>query len=99
MDPLATGLLPVLINKATKIQELIQNANKEYIAEFKLGFNTDTQDITGNIVNKYEGKIVVSEREINDALLKSKGSIQQIPPIYSAIAKNGVRLYFLLEKE
>lgn len=98
LDPLATGLLPVLINKATKIQELIQNANKEYIAEFKLGLNTDTQDITGNIVNKYEGKIVVSEREINNALLRFKGSIQQIPPIYSAISQNGVRLYILARK-
>ena len=98
LDPLATGLLPVLINKATKIQELIQNASKEYIAEFKLGLTTDTQDITGNLFNKYEGKIVVSKREINDVLSKFKGTIQQIPPMYSAISKNGVRLYNLARK-
>lgn len=98
LDPLATGLLPILINKATKIQELIQNANKEYIAEFKLGLTTDTQDITGNLVNKYEGKIIISKREIDDVLSKFKGTIQQIPPMYSAISKNGVRLYNLARK-
>lgn len=98
LDPLATGLLPILINKATKVQELIQNADKEYIAEFCLGLTTDTQDITGSITNKYDGVINVSKKELNNVLLSFKGAIQQTPPMYSAISKNGVRLYNLARR-
>lgn len=97
LDPMATGLLPVLINKATKLQELLQNGNKEYIAEFKLGITTDTQDITGKIIKEFKN-VNVSEEQILSALKKFTGEIMQIPPMYSAISKDGVRLYKLARK-
>ena len=97
LDPMATGLLPVLVNKATKIQELLQNGNKEYIAEFKLGITTDTQDITGKIIKEFEN-VNVSEEQILSSLKKFTGEIVQTPPMYSAISKSGVRLYKLARK-
>ena len=97
LDPMATGLLPVLINKATKLQEFLQNGNKEYIAEFKLGLTTDTQDITGKIIKEFEN-INVSEEQVLGALENFTGEIMQIPPMYSAISKDGVRLYKLARK-
>lgn len=97
LDPMATGLLPVLINKATKLQEFLQNGNKEYIAEFKLGIVTDTQDVTGKIVKEFEN-INVSEEQVLGALENFTGEIMQIPPMYSAISKDGVRLYKLARK-
>ena len=97
LDPMATGLLPVLVNKATKIQELLQNGNKEYIAEFKLGITTDTQDITGKIIKEFEN-VNVSEEQILSSLKKFTGEIVQTPPMYSAISKSGIRLYKLARK-
>lgn len=97
LDPMATGLLPVLINKATKLQELLQNGNKEYIAEFKLGMTTDTQDITGKIIQEFEN-VNVSKDQVLSVLKKFTGEIMQIPPMYSAISKDGVRLYKLARK-
>lgn len=98
LDPLATGLLPILINKATKIQGLIQNADKEYIAKFKLGITTDTEDITGAITSKYKDDFSVSEEELKNVLIRFTGDLKQVPPMYSAISKDGIRLYSLARK-
>lgn len=97
LDPMATGLLPVLVNKATKAQEFLQGSNKEYQAGFKLGVCTDTQDITGKVLKKV-GNVDVTENKLKETLKKFEGCISQIPPMYSAISKNGVRLYKLARR-
>lgn len=93
LDPMATGVLPILVGMATKLQSVIPETDKEYIAGFKLGISTDTQDITGNVLERAEMKI--SENQIRKVLSKFKGEIMQIPPMYSAVKKDGVRLYAL----
>lgn len=96
LDPMATGVLPIFIGRATKIQQFMPKTNKEYIAEFKLGLTTDTLDITGN---KTSSMITnVKEDEIKNILDKFVGNISQVPPMYSAIQKNGTRLYHLARK-
>ena len=91
LDPLATGVLVVCINKATKVCELLTSLDKEYIAEFKLGMLTDTLDIEGNILK--EEKINISKDELISVLDKFKGKYMQTVPIYSAIKVNGKKLY------
>ncbi len=97
LDPMATGLLPMLLNKATKVQELLQSSEKEYLASFKLGISTDTLDITGKIVKKTDD-FKVNKDQLEDVLKSFEGFIEQVPPMYSAISKNGVRLYTLARK-
>ena len=97
LDPMATGLLPILLNKATKIQDFFQNANKEYLAEFKLGIVTDTEDITGKVVKTFSD-FNISKEYLSEVLVNFKGEILQTPPMYSAISKDGVRLYKLARK-
>lgn len=91
LDPLATGVLVVCINKATKVCELLTSLDKEYIAEFKLGMLTDTLDIEGNILK--EEKINITKDELISVLDKFKGKYMQTVPIYSAIKVNGKKLY------
>jgi tRNA pseudouridine55 synthase len=91
LDPLATGVLVVCINKATKVCELLTSLDKEYIAEFKLGMLTDTLDIEGNILK--EEKINITKDELISVLDKFKGKYLQTVPIYSAIKVNGKKLY------
>lgn len=93
LDPMATGVLPVLIGNATKLQSIIPESDKEYIAGFKLGVFTDTQDITGKVLKSLEVKI--SKETLLKCLNQFKGKIMQIPPMYSAVKKDGVRLYEL----
>ncbi len=93
LDPLATGVLPILLGSATKAQNLLPDSDKEYIAEFLLGIETDTQDITGRVLNK--SKVSVTKAELESVLEKFKGKIKQIPPMYSAVKKDGKRLYDL----
>ena len=93
LDPMATGVLPVLIGRATRLSELGLNANKRYTASVRLGVTTDTLDITGNILT--ETKADISDEQLNAALEKFKGEQMQTPPMYSAISKDGVRLYDL----
>jgi len=97
LDPMATGLLPILLNKATKIQGMLQSRDKEYLAEFKLGITTDTQDITGKIMQSTK-KVDVTENKLLEVLENFTGNILQLPPMYSAVSKNGVRLYKLARK-
>lgn len=97
LDPLATGVLPILIGKATKFQDLFLNKSKEYKASFKLGIETDTQDITGEILSESFVPNFKKE-EIQNALNFFKGKIEQTPPMYSAIKQDGQRLYNLARK-
>jgi tRNA pseudouridine55 synthase len=91
LDPLATGVLVVTIGQATKISELLTCTYKEYIAEVKLGIETDTLDITGTIL-KEENKDILKE-EIEKALKEIKGKYEQTVPLYSAVKINGKKLY------
>lgn len=91
LDPLATGVLVVCVNKATKICELLTSLDKEYIAEFRLGLLTDTLDIEGNIIK--ESKVNINKDDLVNALNKIKGKYMQTVPIYSAIKVNGKKLY------
>jgi len=97
LDPLATGVLPILIGKATKFQDLLLNKSKEYKASFKLGIETDTQDITGKILSESFVPHLKNE-DIKTTLNLFKGKIEQIPPMYSAIKQDGQRLYNLARK-
>ncbi len=91
LDPLATGVLVLTVNQATKISELITSYDKEYIAEVVLGIETDTLDITGNILK--ETKTRFTKKEIENVLNKMIGFYDQEVPIYSAVKINGKRLY------
>lgn len=93
LDPMATGVLPLLLGKATRIQEFIQDSGKEYIAGFKLGIRTDTLDIWGNILE--EKQVSVSQSALEAAVARYKGDILQTPPMYSAVQIGGRRLYDL----
>ncbi|MDH4263713.1 MAG: tRNA pseudouridine(55) synthase TruB [Spirochaetia bacterium] len=94
LDPLATGVLPILVNKATKLSETLMSGSKEYDGTLIFGQEYDTQDITGTPI----GKTSDLSPDINLEFLKNaasfyKGEIDQIPPIFSAIKKNGKPLY------
>jgi len=95
LDPDATGVLPICIGKATKVVDLLTNKDKTYRATFQLGFQTDTQDISGNVIQSYKDVISISDRDVQQALLSFLGDYMQVPPMYSAIKKDGKRLYEL----
>ncbi len=97
LDPLATGVLVVCVGKATKLAQDIENDNKTYIAEFELGYKTDSYDIDGRVIAVSDRK-VVSVEELKRTLNEFKGKISQVPPMYSAIKVNGKRLYELARK-
>lgn len=93
LDPLATGVLPVFIGKATALSSHLLDADKEYVARVRLGVSTDSCDITGNVIKQSEVK--VTEKELLEVVNSFKGEILQTPPIFSALKKDGVRLYEL----
>jgi len=93
LDPMAKGVLPVCVGRATKAAELLSQKDKVYSAKLLLGVSTDTQDITGNILEKNE--VNVTEDEIINAVNSFIGEISQIPPMHSAIKKGGKPLYAL----
>lgn len=93
LDPNATGVLPILLGNATKTQDLILNHDKSYIAEFMLGKTTDTLDIWGTVTNEVQS--CASKEDILNVLPEFRGVISQIPPMFSAVQKNGQRLYDL----
>jgi tRNA pseudouridine55 synthase len=97
LDPFAEGLLLICIGKATKKVEKLMSLKKEYIAKIKLGTETDTQDITGNVTDAIKPKIF-SENQIKNVLNMFLGEIEQIPPMYSALKHKGQRLYSLARK-
>ena len=93
LDPMATGVLPVLLGRATVLSGLLLDANKRYTAAVKLGVSTDTDDITGNIIS--ESQVNITNEQISGVLKHFTGILMQRPPIYSALKKDGVRLYKL----
>ncbi|MBE6729806.1 MAG: tRNA pseudouridine(55) synthase TruB [Ruminococcaceae bacterium] len=93
LDPLATGVLPLLVGRATSLCPYLLNADKRYIATVKLGIITDTLDITGNVLS--EAVPSVSRERLEEAINNFIGAQLQIPPAYSAIKKDGVPLYKL----
>ncbi len=93
LDPMAEGVLPVMIGGATRFLNFLPESDKGYRASFILGKTTDTLDITGNVTAEYENN--VSESDVSEALKFFKGKIMQTPPMYSAVSVNGKRLYEL----
>ena len=93
LDPMATGVLPVFVGRATRAVEFAEKSDKEYIAGIKLGVVTNTQDITGEVLE--ERPVSVSRKELEAALEGFRGDILQIPPMYSAIKIGGKKLYEL----
>ena len=98
LDPIAEGLLIVMINNATKFSDNLMKRDKEYFVELELGYETDTYDTEGEITEKYEGNIDVSTEGIIEAVNSFTGEIMQVPPMYSAIKINGEKLYELARK-
>ena len=93
LDPDATGVLPVCLGKATKVCELLTDKKKTYLAVVRLGVQTDTQDLTGTIVEEKE--VQVTGEQIRETAAFFLGEYEQIPPMYSAVKVNGKRLYEL----
>ena len=93
LDPNATGVLPVLLGNATKAQDLIVNHDKSYIADFRLGFTTDTLDIWGQVKTQAESRC--TQAAVEAVLPRFRGDIEQVPPMFSAVKQNGQRLYAL----
>ena len=93
LDPLATGVLPVMIGGATKFLSHLPEHDKGYLAEFELGKTTDTLDITGNLTGEFP--VNCSDEQVRYAVESFKGKIMQVPPMYSAVSVGGKRLYEL----
>lgn len=93
LDPMATGVLPVTVNKATKLFDLFLDKRKTYVAEFEFGYETDTLDATGTVMCKND--VTVSREQLEAVLSTMIGKISQMPPKYSAKKVNGKRAYDL----
>ena len=93
LDPMATGVLPVAVGGATRFIDFIPDSDKSYRARFLLGKTTDTLDITGQVLA--ESEVNVKREDIEKILPEFRGEIFQVPPMYSALKKDGVRLYDL----
>ncbi len=91
LDPLATGVLVICLNRYTKLNELLASNEKEYIAEVTLGIKTDTLDIEGNVLEEKE--TVVNKEDLEKTLKKYETTYEQEVPIYSAVKVNGKKLY------
>ena len=96
LDPMATGVLPVFVGRATRGVEFFEHAEKTYEATIRLGLSTDTEDITGTVIQTHP--VLISEAEFLAVLSQFRGKIQQIPPMYSALKVNGQKLYELARK-
>ena len=86
LDPMCTGVLPVLTENFTKLSDIFPS-DKAYICKIVLGIETDTEDITGEVINKSD--VNVSEEQFVSVLKSFIGEIEQIPPMYSSVKKNG----------
>ena len=97
LDPMATGLLMLVVGRATKIQDLLMSEDKQYVGTITLGATTTTQDAEGEIIEEREvGSL--GDEAIRAAFEKYSGNFEQIPPMVSAIKKDGVPLYKLARK-
>lgn len=93
LDPDATGVLPVCLGSATKLCDMLTDKEKEYIAKVQLGVTTDTQDMTGTVLEKKE--VDVTKEQVREMIQSFVGSYEQVPPMYSALKVNGKKLYEL----
>ncbi len=93
LDPMATGVLPVFAGRATRAAEYVQGSEKSYTARFRLGITTDTQDITGEVLE--EKAVTCTKEDVERILERFRGEQLQTPPMYSAIQVDGRRLYQL----
>lgn len=93
LDPMATGVLPIMLGGATRFSQYLPVHDKAYQARILLGTVTDTLDVTGEILEKRD--VNVTPDELNEAVMYFLGDIKQLPPMYSAVSKDGVRLYKL----
>ena len=96
LDPMATGVLPVFIGRATRAVEFADKGDKEYVAGLKLGRSTNTQDTSGEVLEQHP--VNVTPEQLEAVLPQFRGDILQIPPMYSAIKINGKKLYELARK-
>jgi tRNA pseudouridine55 synthase len=92
LDPFAEGVLICCVNQATKLADFLLHGTKTYIAELKLGEETDTQDLTGTVISTTEPEYY-STKTIQRIFKGFEGSLEQLPPVYSALKHNGVPLY------
>lgn len=96
LDPMATGVLPVFVGRATRGVEFFEHAEKTYETELLLGVATDTEDTTGTVLTRRE--VSVTQEQLTEVLERFRGEIMQIPPMYSALKVNGQKLYDLARK-
>lgn len=96
LDPMATGVLPVFVGQATRAVEFAENSRKEYVAGLRLGQVTNTQDVTGETLETRP--VAASRSDVEAALARFLGDLQQLPPMYSAIKVGGQKLYDLARK-
>ena len=96
LDPMATGVLPVFVGRGTRAVEFFEHAEKTYETVLRFGITTDTEDITGNVLE--EKQVNITEEVLETALEQFRGEIQQIPPMYSALKINGQKLCDLARK-
>lgn len=96
LDPDAEGVLPVCLGSGTKLCDMLTDKNKEYVATVRLGVKTDTQDMSGEVLE--EAEVTITEEQLYETAAEFVGKIMQIPPMYSAIKVNGQRLYELARK-
>lgn len=93
LDPDAVGVLPVCLGSGTKLCDMLTDKDKEYVAELLLGVETDTQDITGQVL--VEKEVTCDEMRIRECIMEFQGEYMQVPPMYSALKVNGKKLYEL----
>lgn len=97
LDPLASGVLPVMLGTATRVCDLLMDHEKTYTATIRLGLTTDSQDVTGEVLSEYAGALPSFE-EFRAVSEQFCGEIEQVPPMYSALKKNGQKLVDLARK-
>ena len=96
LDPMATGVLPVFVGRATRGVEFFEHAEKTYETVLRLGITTDTEDVTGTVLTQQA--VSVTEEQLETALQQFRGEILQVPPMYSALKVNGQKLCDLARK-
>ena len=96
LDPMATGVLPVFVGRATRGVEFFEHAEKTYEAQIRFGLTTDTEDITGTVLSEKE--VNLTQEDLLGILPRFRGDILQVPPMYSALKVNGQKLYDLARK-
>ncbi|BAH06380.1 hypothetical protein CKR_1329 [Clostridium kluyveri NBRC 12016] len=96
LDPMASGVLPICVGRATKFADYMVESKKIYLAELRLGITTETYDREGSVVNTRG--VYLKKKDIIEEILSFQGEIEQVPPMYSALKVNGRRLYELARK-